>query len=184
MKISGFTAALATLLLAASCAQQGEPLATRTSLTVLPDQGHLRVGVYDNRGILMAWFASKYNDLALADLGKEYEQAKLAGDDERVKELEAMGPKIQRRLHFQGFGRAPVTELLAHIEDQLPALAKELGIDVIAFECNYLGPDVEKIDITLDLAKLYDPSPETMKMVREIMDQDPIALEELAGDDH
>jgi hypothetical protein len=184
MRIFASTAVLATIVLAAGWAQQGEPLTASPSLTVLAGQGPVRVGVYDNRGILLAWFASKYNDLALADLGKEYEQAKLAGDDERVKELEAMGPKIQRRLHFQGFGRAPVTEQLAHIEDQLPALAKELGIDVIAFECNYLGPDVEKIDITLDLVKLYDPSPETMKMVREIMDQDPIALEELTNDDH
>ena len=181
MRVSAFTAALATILLAASCAQRGEPLATRPSLTVLPDQGQVRVGVYDNRGILMAWFASKYNDLA--DMRKEYEQAKLAGDDERVKELGAMGPKLQRRLHFQGFGRAPVTDLLAHVEDQLPALAKKLGIDVIAFECNYLGPDVEKVDITLDLVKLYEPSPETMKMVREIMAQDPVALEELTHDD-
>lgn len=173
---------LATIVLAAGCAHQSEPLVTRPSLTVLPDQGQVRVGVYDNRGILMAWFASKYNDLA--NMRKEYEQAKLAGDDERVKELGAMGPKLQRRLHFQGFGRAPVTELLAYVEDQLPALAKELGVDVIAFECNYSGDNVEIVDITLDLAKLYDPSPETMRGVREIMAQDPVALEELAGDDH
>ncbi len=149
-----------------------------------PDAAKLRVGVYDSRGILMAWFHSEYNDLALADLMKEYEQAKQAGDEERVKELGAMGPRIQRRLHFQGFGRAPVTELLTHVEDQLPALAKELGVDVIAFECNYSGDNVEVVDITLDLIMLYDPSPETIKMIKEVMKQDPIALEELTDDDH
>ncbi len=113
MRIASFTAALATIVLAAGCAHQGEPLTTRPSLTVFPNQSQLRVGVYDNRGILMAWFASEYNDVAGQQ--REYAQAKEAGDDERVKELGAMGPKLQRRLHFQGFGRAPVTELLAHV---------------------------------------------------------------------
>ena len=82
-----------------------------------------------------------------------------------------------------GFGRAPVSELLKPIEDQLPSLAKALGVDVIAFECNYFGDNVEIVDITLDLAKLYDPLPETMKGVREIMAQDPVALEELTHND-
>ena len=182
MRISAFTAVLATIVLAAGCAHQSEPLAARTSLAVLADQSQLRVGVYDNRGILMAWFASKYNDLA--NMRKEYEQAKLAGDDERVKELGAMGPKLQRRLHFQGFGRAPVTELLAYVEDQLPALAKELGVDVIAFECNYSGDNVEIVDITVELVMLYDPSPETIKSVKDVMKHDPVALEELTHDDH
>lgn len=150
----------------------------------IPDTAKLRVGVYDNRGVLMAWFHSEYNDLDLADKRKDYEKAKQAGDDERVKELAAIGPKLQRRLHFQGFGRAPVTKLLAQVEDQLPALAKALGVDVIAFECNYLGDNVEIVDITLDLAKLYNPTPETMKMVREAMEGEPIALEELTDDDH
>ena len=142
----------------------------------------LRVGVYDNRGIALAWFHSKYNDLA--EMRIEYEQAKQAGDDERIKELEALGPKLQRRLHFQGFGRAPVTKLLAQVKDKLPALAKEVSVDVIAFECNYLGPDVEKVDITLELVALFDPSPETIKMIKFAMENDPIALEELTDDDH
>ncbi len=162
------------------------PQAPSTSPATGKDSGSvkLRVGVYDNRGIALAWFHSEYNDLDLAEMRIEYEQAKQAGDDERIKELEALGPKLQRRLHFQGFGRAPVTELLAQVKDKLPTLAKELSVDVIAFECNYLGPDVEKVDITLKLVALFDPSPETIKMIKLGMELDPIALEELTDDDH
>lgn len=174
MRISALTAALATLVLAAGCAHRGEPLSTRPSLTVLPNQSQFRVGVYDNRGILMAWFESKYNDVAAQQ--KEYRQAEQAGDDKRAKEI----VKFQQRLHFMGFGRAPVTELLEHVENQLPALAKELGVDVIVFECNYSGDNVEIVDITLDLVGLYDPSPETIKTVKDVMKHDPVALEELA----
>ena len=178
MRISAFTAVLATIVLAAGCAHQSEPLGARTSLTVLADQSQLRVGVYDNRGILMAWFASKYNDIPGEQ--REYAQAKQASDEERMKEV----VKFQQRLHFMGFGRAPVSELLKPIEDQLPALAKELGVDVIVFECNYSGDNVEIVDITLDLVMLYDPSPETIQSVKDVMMHDPVALEELAGDDH
>lgn len=177
MRISALTAVLTTIVLAAGCAHQGEPVTTRTSLTVLPDQGQVRVGVYDNRAILMAWFASKYNDVAAQQ--REYAKAKQAGDDERMKAV----VKFQQRLHFMGFGRAPVTELLAHVEDQLPALARELGVDVIAFECNYSGDNVEIVDVTLDLVMLYDPSPETIKSVKDVMKHGPVALEELTHDD-
>ena len=154
-----------------------DPLGCSNGAAVKEKTAVLRVGIYDNRGILMAWFASKYNDVAGQQ--SEYAQAKLAGDDERMKKV----VKFQQRLHFMGFGRAPVSELLKPIEDQLPALAKALGVDVIAFECNYFGDNVEIVDITLDLAKLYDPLPETMKGVREIMAQDPVALEELTHND-
>ena len=177
MRIASFTAALATIVLAAGCAHQGEPLTTRPSLTVFPNQSQLRVGVYDNRGILMAWFASEYNDVAGQQ--REYAQAKEAGDDERASKV----VKFQQRLHFMGFGRAPVSELLEPVKDQLPALAKELGVDVIAFECNYSGDNVEIVDITLDIVMLYDPSPETIKSVKDVMKHDPVALEELTHND-
>ena len=66
----------------------------------------------------------------------------------------------------------------------MPALAKKLGVDVIVFECNYFGDNVEIVDITLDLVMLYDPSPETIKSVKDVMKHDPVALEELTHDDH
>ena len=154
-----------------------DPLGCSNSTAAKEKTAVLRVGVYDNRGILMAWFASKYN--VVEGQQREYALAKQAGDEKRMKKV----VKFQQRLHFMGFGRAPVSELLKPIEDQLPALAKALGVDVIAFECNYFGDNVELVDITLDLTKLYDPSPETMKGVREIMAQDPVALEELTHND-
>jgi predicted CoA-binding protein len=65
------------------------------------------------------------------------------------------------------------------VKDRLPALAKELGVGVIAFECNYLGPNVEQLDITVDMVKLYNPSDQTMKWVREAMKARPIGLDEI-----
>ncbi len=151
--------------------------------TVSQDSAKIRVGVYDNRGVAIAWFHSEHNDL-LKNSQEEYAAATEAGDEKRMKENQAQGPVLQRRLHFQGFGRAPVTELFAPVEYQLPALAKKLGVDVIAFECNYSGDNVEVVDITLDLAALYHSTPQTLKMVKGIMEQEPVALEALTDDDH
>ena len=154
-----------------------DPLGCSNGATAKEKTAVLRVGIYDNRGILMAWFASEYNDVSGQQ--REYALAKKAGDEERMKEV----VKFQQRLHFMGFGRAPVSELLKPIEDQLPALAKALGVDVIAFECNYFGDKVEIVDITLDIVMLYDPSPETIKSVKDVMKHDPVALEELMHND-
>jgi hypothetical protein len=137
----------------------------------------MRVGVYDNRGIAIAYAASSFNPVS----GKmtELEQARADGDKKRIMELEAWGQQHQRQLHRQGFGRLPVTDLIEPVKDRLPALAKELGVDVIAFECNYLGPNVEQLDITVDMVKLYNPSDQTMKWVREAMKARPIGLDEI-----
>ncbi|MHC4218563.1 MAG: hypothetical protein ACYSU7_08935, partial [Planctomycetota bacterium] len=106
-------------------------------------------------------------------------EAKAAGDGDRVKELEAWGEKAQRQLHRQGFGRVPVTDLLGHVKDRLPTVAQEAGVDAITFECNYLAPGVEKVDITLELVMLFDPSERTLRTVEELRQHEPVDLDEI-----
>ncbi len=126
----------------------------------------LRVGVYDNRAIAVAYGPSKYNPVG--EKMKEYNKAKAAGDTKRMKELEAWGEKHQRQLHRQGFGRVPVNDLLAHVKDKMPRLACKLGIDVIARQCDYTSPNVEVVDITKELVMLFDPSEKTLKIVEKL----------------
>jgi hypothetical protein len=83
----------------------------------------LRVGVYDNRAIAVAYAPSKYN--LVQDKMKQYEEAKKAGDSARAKELQDWGAKHERQLHRQGFGRVPVDDLLAHVKDRLPEIARK-----------------------------------------------------------
>ncbi len=147
-------------------------------------QAKLRVGVYDSRAIAIAYAPSEYNPVA--EMMGEMKKAKEAGDIERIKELEEWGPRHQRQLHRQGFGRVPVTDLLEHVKDRLPEVAKAAGVDVIAFECNYIGSDVEKIDITRELVMLFDPSDKVLGWVEQLGDHDPVDLDELEnlGHDH
>ncbi|MDY7107897.1 MAG: hypothetical protein SYC29_04595 [Planctomycetota bacterium] len=140
-------------------------------------EARLRVGVYDSRAIAVAYAASDFNPVD--EKMKQYEAAMAAGDESKVEKLEQWGERSQRRLHRQGFGRVPVTDLLAHVQDRFPEIAEQTDVDVIAFECNYLARDVEEVDITMALVSLYDPSPKTLKTAREVMKHEPISLEEI-----
>ncbi|MHC4414881.1 MAG: hypothetical protein ACYS0G_06320 [Planctomycetota bacterium] len=143
----------------------------------------LRVGVYDNRAIAVAYATSRFNPVS--EKMAEFEKAKAAGDAKRVEELEAWGEKHQRQLHRQGFGRVPVDDLLAHVKDELPEVARKTGIDAIAWHCDYASADVEQVDITTELVMLFDPSKKTLKTVQELRKHEPVDLDVLEqGHDH
>jgi hypothetical protein len=138
------------------------------------DPDRVRIGVYDNRAVAIAYAASEHNPVR--EKMAEMKRAKEAGDEDRVAELERWGQTRQRVLHLQGFGRFPVTDLLAHVEDAIPSIAKELDLDAIAWSTDFAGRDVELVDITMELVRLYDPSEKTLKMASGICDHDPIDL--------
>jgi hypothetical protein len=85
-----------------------------------------------------------------------------------MKELESWGEQSQRQLHFQGFGRAPVDDLLAPVKDQMAKLARDRRLVAISMSCDFAGENVELVDITDDLVTLYDPSSKTREHVRGI----------------
>jgi hypothetical protein len=162
---TAIAAVVLTLGLAAATPSSTEPAA------------RLRVGTYDNRAIAIAYGNSEFN--LVNGKKKEYDAAKAAGDKKRIKELEEWGPRHQRQLHRQGFGRVPVTDLLEHVRDRLPEVAEKAGVDVIAFECNYLGPGVEEVDITLELAMLFNPSKKALGWIEDMKDVEPLDLDEI-----
>jgi hypothetical protein len=139
--------------------------------------GKLRIGTYDSRAIAVAFAHSEY--MPVAGKMRELDEAKAAGDTERVKELEAWFPAYQRELHRMGFCRVPVDDLLKPIQDRLAGVALQAGVDAIVFDCNYSSPDAEVVDVTRDLVSLYDPDDEVWRIVDELVKIAPISLEEM-----
>jgi hypothetical protein len=138
----------------------------------------IRIGVYDTRAIAIAWAASEYNPVK--EKWAALEAAKKAGDQQKVKELEAWGPAHQRLLHFQGFGRVPVGDLLLPVRNEVARLAKEKGLAAIAMECDYTAPNAEAVDVTEALVELYKPSDRTRQVVRSMQNVKPLGLLEVA----
>jgi hypothetical protein len=141
----------------------------------------LRVGVYDSRGIAIAYMNSERWDKILKEKLAALEQAKKANDTEKVKELEAWGPAAQEHAHQQGFGMAPVHEYLEVVKDQIPSVAKAAGVEVIVskWELDYLAPDAETADVTMELAKLFNPREKAYQWIEQMKDQKPIDSKEL-----
>ena len=138
----------------------------------------VRIGTYDNRAIAIAFAHSKSSPMA--ERQREMDKAKAAGDEAKMKELKAWGVEYQRQLHFQGFGRVPVDELLEPIKEQLARLAREKQLTAIAMSCEFTSEQVEVVDITDDIVKLFDPPEKALKHVREIRTVKPIKLTVLA----
>ena len=166
-------------------------IATLTTLGVLvgasiylaaddqPKGAKIRIGTYDSRAIAIAYVPSRFDPTAEKKLA--HDKAKAAGDLAKIKELESWGVQHQRQLHFQGFGRAPVDDLLEPVKVQIAKLAREKQLAVITMNCDYTSEQVELVDVTDDLVKLYDPSERTLKHVREIRKIKPTSLVQLAG---
>lgn len=140
----------------------------------------VRIGVYDNRPVAIAFGHSTHNPV----WGKREarKQAFEVGDDAKVAELNAWGESFQRKLHFQGFGRYPVDDLLTHVEDQLPALAERLDLDAIVWICDYQGPGVEVVDVTSELVALFGVSDEqALEWIAQIREVECVDLDTLVG---
>lgn len=141
-----------------------------------PDK--VRLGVYDSRGVAIAWAGSEHN--TIREKMKEYEQAKAAGNDAEMKRLEEWGQMQQRLLHFQGFGRYPVDEYLAALGDQLPQLLKDRDLAAIVWTPNATADNVETVDVTVDLMKLFGmDEAKAAQMMKEVAGHQPLDFVDL-----
>jgi hypothetical protein len=146
-------------------------------------QTPMRVGTYDSRAIAVAYVRSDFGRQAIDNLMAERDKAKAAGDEKRVKEVEARGRARQERLHQQGFGTASVMEMLDRIKAEIPGVAREAGVALIVskWEVVYRDPSVEYVDVTVALVKKFGADPKMLKMIEDLMQHEPMPIEALSG---
>ncbi len=158
----------------------------------------VRVGTFDSRALAMAYYRSEAFKRQMNGLRAEYEKAKAAGDEKRVKELEAEGssptwpdsgwpptPAQQELIGKQGFSTWPVDNILETIKAKIPEIAKQADVDVIVskWDIVYQRSGVEFVDVTHLMVKPFDPDEKTLKIIQEIQKQDPVPLEKLKKHD-
>jgi len=147
---------------------------------------NLRVGTFDSRAVAIAHVRSAEFARHLKALRAKYEKAKAAGDEKRVKELEAQGPAGQEMVHKQGFGTWPVDNILDKIKGKIPKIAKQADVDVIVskWDVVYQRPGVEFVDVTDLMVQPFDPDESTLKVIQEVLKRAPVPLEELENHKH
>jgi hypothetical protein len=152
-----------------------------TSTQAGPKKKLLRVGVYDSRGIVMAYVHSAYNDNFMQKASQQKKEAEAAGDLEKARQLDEQMDRYGLRRHQQIFSTAPVHGLMEPIKDQLPALARQAGVDVIVsqWDVDYLAVDGEVVDVTLEIAKLFNPEPGVDASIKQLMQTKTLTEEEV-----
>lgn len=146
----------------------------------------IRLGTYDSRFVALAFYRAenmkRVRD-SMGNLNLELQRAKEAKDEKKLKELEAKGPAIQNLMHQQVFGSLSIPNVMETIKDELPVIAKKAGVTLIVskWEIQYSGPEIETIDLTLQLVDLFKIDDTTRKMIDEGLKQNqkPVPVEKL-----
>ncbi|KAF0176806.1 MAG: hypothetical protein FD161_2750 [Limisphaerales bacterium] len=177
-RLTQFTAtlALATATLLAACS-------TRTGFSQNPPpRPKERIGVYDSRAIAVAYAGSAFQQQKMKDLTARHQQAKAAGDTKETARLEAEGQAWQAALHRQGFGTAPVDDLLAHIASELPRLRETAGVTTLLSKWNQpelaKHPQAERVDVTMQLVDAFRPTETQRKRALEIQQHRPVSVKD------
>lgn len=142
-----------------------------------------RIGTYDSRSIAVAYAGSSLFRQKLDPLRAKMKEAQEQGDKERIAELDQQGRAMQHQMHLQGFGTAPVDNILDLIADKLPRLKKTTGVQLLisVWDIEQLEqyPGVEQVDVTEAMVDLLEPTERQRKRALEIRNHDPVPMEKL-----
>lgn len=143
------------------------------------EPARLRVGTFDSRAVVVAFAASKQFDRQLKAMQAKLEKAKKDGDQKEVDRLKADGSARQKQFHRQGFGAAPVDDILDNIKDQLPEIAKRAGVDVIVskWAVNYSAPGAQMVDVTDLMVEPFEPGERTKRIIQDLRGKAPLPAE-------
>ena len=175
-KIAGMACVIG---LFAAAVQAGESATT-------PADAKEKVGIYDSRAIVVAFVGSEIYKATdgkhVNEMMAEFNKAKAEGNQKRVAELEAEGNALQVKLHKQGFSTAPVDEILEHIKNQVPEIAKAAGVGPIISkwdkEALAKHETAEKVDVTMALVDAFHPTGKQRIAAAEIQTHQPIPLKQ------
>ncbi|MEQ1595728.1 MAG: hypothetical protein ABL985_11580 [Casimicrobium sp.] len=136
-----------------------------------------RIGVYDSRAVAIAYAGSAFQQQKMTALKAAHQRAKDAGDSAEVSRLSADAKAEQAALHKQGFGIAPVDDLLAHIAAKLPKIQTEAGVARLISKWNSAELEkhtqAERIDVTMELVDAFEPNDKQRKYAIEIQTREP-----------
>lgn len=143
-----------------------------------PAMAQVRVGTYDFRAVAVAMIRSDVWAAELAEKHGQMKAAEAAGDKAQMAELKQWGADHQRRAHLMGFAGIAVEDPLLRLAAQLPDLAKAHDLDLIVTgSLPFRGPDVEIVDLTDDLAALYNADAQTLRIIADLRTKPPVPLE-------
>ncbi len=147
------------------------------------DGPEIRVGIYDSRAVVAAYVHSGQFDKIMKAKMAEMKKARAAGDTKKIKELDEWGHAQQAKVHRQGFGTAPVDDILEHIKDSLPKIAEDANVIALVSKWDKKTlkhyKSAELIDVTDLIAAQFNPDEKVLKTIEQLKKEKPIPLWQL-----
>jgi len=142
----------------------------------------IKIGTFDSRTIVFAWSRTENLKKQLMKMRQQTDSAEKAHDSAKIKAVSVGAISFQHLLHQMVFSTGSVASIMTVIKDKLPELAKTEGVSVIVskYELNYSDPSIQVVDLTKQVAALFQPTENIDKMAAEITKQSPIPIEELS----
>ena len=146
--------------------------------------GGVRIGVYDSRAVALAYYNSPSGQPKPQGLQSEYAEAKAAGDQKKLKELEAAAIAMQELLHEQAFSTGSISNVITVIKDKLPDIAKRAGVTLLVsrWDVAYRDPSIEYVDVTMPVVRLFSPGDKVLQWIAELKNQEPVPIDKLPRD--
>ncbi len=133
-----------------------------------------KIGTYDSRSVAVAFAGSPRH---------EEQIARAAGDSAEPAAAEAGVLELQKRLHRQGFGTAPVDEILALYPEATSTLVERHGLAALVSvwdeDALRAHPGAERIDVTEELVDLMAPVERQRRSALEIRKSSPLSEAQL-----
>jgi hypothetical protein len=141
----------------------------------------IKIGTYDSRIVTFAWSRADYLKQYMVKINQQSDSAKKANDTARVKEISVRAMSFQHLLHQMVFSNGSAGWIMALIKDKLPELANTAGVSVIVskWELNFSDPSIEVVDLTSQVAALFQPQENIDQMAGEISKESPVPIDEL-----
>jgi hypothetical protein len=145
----------------------------------------LVVGTFDSRVLATAYYRSAQFEKKMTETKKQRDDANAAGDKETADEITAHMPELQKQMHGQVFGNAPVDDILELIKDQLPKIAASANVDVIVSKWHVVYcPDTSSfVDVSFLLSEKFQPDEQTLEVMNQVF-RDPVVLSPEEVDEH
>jgi len=141
----------------------------------------IKIGTYDSRIATFAWSRSDFFNKLMIKVNQQSDSAEKAHDTARIKDLSILRLSYQHLLHQMVFSNGSIGIVMACIKDQLPGLAKKEGVSVILskWEVNFIDPSIEIIDLTNQVAQLFQPKEDISRTAGEISQIAPVPIDEM-----
>ena len=138
----------------------------------------MRIGTYDSRAIAIAFGNSEEGRGFVTNLQVEMTKAKAAKNDSLIRHIEKTAETYQVLSHLRAFSVGSVTGILEKHKAEVNSVAKKAGVEVIVskFELVYTGPDVDAVDVTLPLVRIFKPSAQALKWISDVPKHEPLPM--------